>query len=104
MNDDIEDENLQECYEIIEELLGKKEIKISELTLLASFRYALGRRTYMVSEVVENILKNWELLSIKFRTKIQEEIKEAILDNNAGDIIDVEQWNIILDKACTSNS
>ena len=75
-----------------------KKLEVSELTLVASFRYALGRETYIVPEVVENILKNWILLSSKFKTKIKEEIQEAIKNNSAGSNIDIEQWNMILEK------
>ena len=67
-----------------------KKLEVSELTLVASFRYALGRETYIVPEVVENILKNWILLSSKFKTKIKEEIQEAIKNNSAGSTI--ERW------------
>ncbi len=98
VNDDIEDEDLQKCYKILEELLEKQDMRVSELTLIASFRYALGRKTYIVAEVVENILKNWDMLSSKAKNKIQEEIKEAIKDDNAGSQIDIEQWNMILNK------
>ena len=58
VDDDIGDEDLVQCYEVVKELLNKQDLEVSELTLVASFRYALGRRTYIVSEVVENILKN----------------------------------------------
>ena len=78
-------------------------IKVSELTLVASFRYALvryalGRKTYIVAEVVENILKNWDMLSTKAKNKIQEEVESAIKNDNAGWQIDIDQWNIILSK------
>ena len=98
VGDDIKNEDLEKCYEIIRELLNKHDLEVSELTLVASFRYALGRQTYIVSEVVENILKNWASLSLKFKTKIKEEIREAIKDNNAGSTIDIQQWNMILER------
>lgn len=43
MSDNVTDKQLQECYDILEDLLQKSAIKVSELTLLTSFRYALGR-------------------------------------------------------------
>ena len=91
-----EDKELEKCYEIIKEILNKNELEVSELTLLASFRYALGRQSYIVSEVVENVLKNWIYLSKKFKAKIKEEIEEAVKNNNAGSYTDVEQWSRIL--------
>jgi hypothetical protein len=98
VDDDMADKDLQKCYKILEELLQKQDIKVSELTLVASFRYALGRKTYIVAEVVENILKNWDMLSSKAKNKIQEEIESAIKNDNAGCQIDIDQWNIILSK------
>jgi len=96
--DNIENKDLEKCYQIIKELLNKQDLEVSELTLVASFRYALGRKTYIVSEIVENILKNWKFLSLKFKTKIKEEIQEAIKNNNAGSDIDIEQWNMIINR------
>lgn len=98
VDDDIENKNLEKCYNIIKELLNKQDLEVSELTLVASFRYVLGRKTYIVSEVVENILKNWTSLSLKFKTKIKEEIQEAIKNNNAGSNIDIKLWNMILER------
>lgn len=103
VNDDIPNEDIEKCYLIIKELLNNKNLEVSELTLLASFRYALGRQTYIVSEVVENILKNWAYLSVKFKTNIKKEIQEAIKNNSAGSDIDIGKWNIILEKDMNSS-
>ena len=97
MSDNVTDEQLQECYDILEDLLQKPLIKVSELTLLASFRYALGRQTYIVSEVVENILANWQGLSQNAKDTMKAEIKEAINNNNIGHSIDKESWNKIIE-------
>lgn len=77
---------------------SRQSIKISELTLMGSFRYALGRRSYVVAEVVEDILQNWDVLSEKAKNKMHEEIREAIKNDNFGDHIDFEQWTMILHK------
>jgi hypothetical protein len=92
---DVKDEDLQKCCDILNIILRNNEIKISELTLMASFRYALGRTTYIVSEVVENILKNWDQLSDKIKINMTKEIKDAIDNNNIGNQIDLEQWHKI---------
>ncbi|MEA3386968.1 MAG: hypothetical protein U9Q66_00825 [Patescibacteria group bacterium] len=97
MSDDVTDEQLQECYDILEGLLQKPAIKVSELTLLASFRYALGRQTYIVSEVVENILSNWQILSQNAKDKIKTEIKEAMENNSIGHDIDKQSWSKIIE-------
>ena len=92
---DVRDEDLEKCYDILNKLLDKNEIKISELTLVASFRYALGRRSYIVSEVVENILSNWQNLSEKMKINIKNEIDEAVAHNNFGEQMDLDLWNKI---------
>ena len=92
MSDNVTDEDLQKCYDILENLLKKPSIKVSELTLFSSFRYALGRQTYIVSEVVEHILANWKVLSQNTKEKIKEEIAEAIKNNSIGHDIDKQQW------------
>jgi molybdopterin converting factor small subunit len=91
-------ESLMRELDVLTQPMNKQGLEVSELTLVASFRYALGRKTYVVSAIVENILKNWSSLSIKFKAKIKEEIQEAIKKNNAGSDIDIEQWNTILEK------
>ena len=97
MSDNVTDEQLQECYDILEDLLKKTTIKVSELTLLASFRYALGRQTYIVPEVVENILANWQVLSQNAKDTIKAEIKETIENSIIGHDLDKESWNKIIE-------
>ncbi len=95
--EDVSDEMLRKCNGYLDVLLKDKTLKVTELTLVASFRYALGRRTYIVSEVVDDILINWDKLSSKFKDTIIKEISEAIENNNAGDQTDIQDWNKILD-------
>jgi hypothetical protein len=97
MSDNVTDEQLQKCYVILEDLLQKPTIKVSELTLLASFRYALGGQTYIVSEVVENILTNWQVLSQNAKNTMKAEMKEAIENHSIGHDIDKESWNKIIE-------
>jgi|JTFP01.1.fsa_nt_gb hypothetical protein len=70
-----------------------------ELVLFCAFRYALGRRTYVVSAIVEIILENWE----KFSPERQEQFKKEILEHkklcgDLGDACDEDSWNRILQK------
>jgi len=69
-------------------------MEINELRLLA-FRYALGRKTYIVSELVEDLTNNWDTMS-KYHKQIQDDIKGAIRRNDAGMDMDVELWESIL--------
>lgn len=65
--------------------------------LFLAFRYALGRRTYIVSDMVEVIIDKWETLPITIKSMIQKEIKYAIMTNNAGADIDIKDWKTILE-------
>lgn len=64
--------------------------------MLESFRYCLGRRTYAVSECVENLIWYWRELSPHYQELIYREIQHAIDTNSAGDACDVFQWKRIL--------
>ena len=52
-------------------------MKVSEITLSCAFRYALGSMTYVVSEVVDDILTNWDGISDKAKELFVKEIKEC---------------------------
>ncbi len=64
--------------------------------LIQSFRYCLGRKTYAVGDCVETLTQYWrELLSFQ-QKQIQEDITRAILANQAGMQMDVDEWKKIL--------
>lgn len=70
-----------------------------ELTLGCAFRYALGRRTYVVSHVVGEILNNWEELSKSFKERTVKEIIEYKKDNgDLGHSCDEVEWMKIVNK------
>jgi len=71
-------------------------MNISNDTILAAFRYALGRQTYIVSSVVEDILKNWDNIDNNLKNLIKKEIEEAIEQNRAGMECDIKEWKKIL--------
>lgn len=73
-------------------------------SLLSAFRYALGRKTYIVSIVVEDILRNWNNLNVNTRELIADEIREARLENRLGMRMDVDQWEKILRKHLEEHS
>ena len=64
--------------------------------IFCSFRYALGRKTYIVSTIADIILKNWEFIPENDRILFKIEIEKAIEQNNAGMAQDVEHWKQIL--------
>lgn len=71
-------------------------ITVTTDILIYSFRYALGRQSYCVSDVVKNIKDNWEKLNINDKQLIIKEIKIAIENNKIGMEIDKKNWEEIL--------
>jgi len=69
----------------------------NDIVLFMAFRYALGRKTYAVSLVVDEIIDRWETLDDVDRTQYKKEIKEAIKEGRAGMTMDVIEWERILD-------
>lgn len=54
-----------------------KNNNIPEWMIISAFRYALGRRTFIVNTTTEWLLSNWDKLSINTKTIIQNEINTA---------------------------
>ncbi len=57
-----------------------------------SFRYALGRRTYIVHDIASLILENKERLKRQTIAKIIEEIYGSVMTGSAGMKCDVTIW------------
>lgn len=66
-----------------------------EITILCALRYALGRKTYVVSAVINTIINDWRYLSQNSQSVIMEEITEAIEKNLAGNEADITDWKRI---------
>jgi len=62
---------------------------------LYAFRYCLGRASYAVQEMVEELIINWGSMEA-FQSQIQNDIELAIVRGSAGHDIDIEQWQRIL--------
>jgi len=74
------------------------EIKDRGLILMCAFRYALGRRTYVVSSVVDELIANWKNFDPSRREQYQREIKEhKDMFGNLGMDCDESEWNRILE-------
>lgn len=63
-----------------------------DIAIGCAFRYALGRRTYVVDSVASEIERQVEEISTKTLHLIRKEITEAIKDHHAGMDMDVERW------------
>ena len=71
--------------------------------LVCSFRYALGRMTYIVSEIVRIILRHKEELQPKTKKLMIREIKWALDHNQAGMQCDRQQWERLLNELTRNN-
>ena len=68
--------------------------------LFYALRYTLGRQTYAVGTVVEELIENWSVIPLQHKMKMQEEIRTAIHQNQAGADMDVKAWKTILRLDC----
>lgn len=69
------------------------------LILICAFRYALGRRTYVVESVVREIHNSWGDLPENDKDLIVKEILEyKHRFGTIGDIFDEDAWMSIVDR------
>ncbi len=71
-------------------------VMVPEHFVICAFRYALGRQTYVVAEVVEWLEGNFDELSDFHKEIIKKEINEAI-DMGIISDIDVDWWWRVLE-------
>lgn len=64
--------------------------------IIYAFRYALGRRSYVVSDVVSALADLWDKLKYNQKVTIRNEIMRALEENKAGDSIDRDLWKTII--------
>jgi hypothetical protein len=68
--------------------------------LLCTVRYAIGRKTYIVSRVVDWILDEWDRLDEMDRTKIVNEIISFEKSfGNLGNVWEKEKWYLIVNRS-----
>jgi hypothetical protein len=66
------------------------------ILLFCAFRYALGRRSYVVKTICDIIKDNWDQIAPVDREKYKKEIRAAIDSECAGSKWDVYEWEKIL--------
>lgn len=64
--------------------------------LYYSFRYALGRKTYVVNDVYQALKKHWDVIPPHQRENMKTEIRSALLNHDTGDNCDTRQWEEVL--------
>lgn len=71
-------------------------IEVIDDILFYAFRYALGRSTYVVTDVCSSLTENWNNLSDHDKLVIHKEINDAIVSNRYGMEQDRKNWENIL--------
>lgn len=69
----------------------------NEIILFCAFRYALGRQTYIVGIVADEIIRRSKDLSEYTRTIMAKEIRQAKEYGMAGADMDVKVWDKVAD-------
>ncbi len=68
-----------------------------DIVFVSAFRYCLGRQTYVVSTMVDEMIKNWSNTPTDRRKFFKKEIQEAIDKGYAGsELIDIPEWKKVL--------
>jgi hypothetical protein len=76
-----------------------KNMKVSIETLtVAAFRYALGRSTYIVGSVIDDIMNNINNIPKPHLRRMAQEIIEAKKENRLGMKMDEEAWFKLLEE------
>src|SRR4051794_25946442 len=65
--------------------------------LLCSFRYSLGRMTYITSDCADWLTRYWQLMPPAWQKQIHDDIRKAIEQGCAGHDCDVASWRRVLD-------
>lgn len=79
---------------------------VTEVSLACAVRYALGRRSYAVAVVADDLARNASTLNPSLREVLRRDICEAISSGHGGDAMDVETWRAAiaaLDAASTQD-
>lgn len=63
-----------------------------DIMIGCAFRYALGRMTYVVDSVANEIERRVAEISTKTLARLVREIEQATADNQAGMDMDVKRW------------
>lgn len=65
--------------------------------ILCSFRYSLGRMTYITSDCESWLKRYWHLLPMGWQLQIHKDIEQAIERGHAGHECDVASWKKVLE-------
>lgn len=72
--------------------MADADIRLPPVFLMYAFRYALGRMTYAVADVAEQLVAYRDILPADWRQQIVQDIHNALENGNAGHNCDAERW------------
>jgi hypothetical protein len=72
---------------------------LDDAMVIYATRYAIGRMSYCVGEVVGYLLAHWDQLEPKTRIVIERDIEEALAEGRYGMEMDKQQWLRVLEQA-----
>lgn len=79
-------------------LIGNRgKVCTDPIMLMCAFRYALGRGTYIVGWVADELIEHRLALRSQWRQQIVRDIREAIGEDDAGWGIDATQWRQVVE-------
>ena len=69
------------------------------ITLMCAMRYALGRKTYVVGSVTNELIENWHHFKKGNQIGMVKEIRKAIEEEDAGMECDVKMWIAVINHS-----
>lgn len=67
-------------------------IELNPIFLMYAFRYALGRQSYSVAEVANELIAHRNDLTADWRRQIVQDVTNAIANDAAGQQCDIDRW------------
>lgn len=67
-------------------------VEVPAVVLMYAFRYALGRQTYAVGDMADQLLAHADALRPDWKGQIVRDIQEALRNDAAGHAMDRERW------------
>lgn len=72
-------------------------VRVRAVMLMYAFRYALGRESYCVADVADELIVHRELLKPDWRKQIRQDIALAIVNKQAGSEGAVARWRAVVE-------
>lgn len=72
-------------------------VAVDPVMLMYAFRYALGRMSYAVGDVVDALIEHKAQLRPDWKTQIVRDVISAINEGRAGHDADIEKWRSVVE-------